>query len=145
MRYTASRLVPPLVFTVLLLISTTTAFGETWTDSTGDFSVEATFVKVEGRSVVLRKTDGNLINVPIDRLSDASRAMAKRLYETQKNGVAGFQQGNPGGELGFASRAMQPMLAAKNQTEFDQAVLESLTVFKTLAAIASAVRAENQN
>jgi len=100
MRYPTSRLVPPLLCLMLLLILTTTAFGETWTDLTGNFSVEATFVKVEGRSVVLRKSDGNVINVPIDRLSDASRATAKRLYETQKNGFAGLQQGHPGGELG---------------------------------------------
>jgi hypothetical protein len=59
-------------------------FAETWTDASGSFSVEAKFVAVSGKDVVLQKADGKTINVPISRLSEASRAQAKRLYELSK-------------------------------------------------------------
>jgi hypothetical protein len=88
-----------ILVSVLLFAAANAAFGETWTDRTGNFSVEATFVKVEGHSVVLRKADGSLINVPIDRLSDDSRATAKRLYEAQKNAVSETQDNKRFGEL----------------------------------------------
>jgi len=83
--------VPPLLLTLIA----TAAYGETWTDTTGKFSIEATFVKVEGRSVVLRKADGSSVTVPIDRLSDTSRATAKRLYEAQQAGAPAPRPGQP--------------------------------------------------
>lgn len=55
--------------------------AETWSDKSGQYQIEAEYAGVEGRSVVLRKADGTTIKVPIDKLSDASRAQAKRLYE----------------------------------------------------------------
>lgn len=94
-----------LVFALgLLAMSHAVARGETWTDSTGSFSVEASFVGVEGRSVVLRKLTGDLIQVPIDRLSDASRATAKRLYEEQKQALP-----NPPGGKANAVQAPYPL------------------------------------
>jgi len=42
----------------------------TWRDATGKFSVDATLVSVKNDSVVLRKRNGQTINVPIVRLSD---------------------------------------------------------------------------
>ncbi|PAY19251.1 hypothetical protein CKO51_11570 [Rhodopirellula sp. SM50] len=62
--------------------------AETWTDNTGQFKIEAEFVGVEGRSVVLRLADGSTKNVPIARLSDASRNRAKQLYEAAKSNPA---------------------------------------------------------
>ena len=61
------------------------ASGETWTDQSGNYQVEAEYVRVEGKSVVLRKIDGSTVKVPIDRLSAESRAQAKRLYEMSKS------------------------------------------------------------
>ncbi len=58
--------------------------AETWTDRTGKFKIEADYVGVQGTSVVLRKADGSTVNVPIDRLSDASRDRAKQLYQAAK-------------------------------------------------------------
>ena len=59
--------------------------AETWTDNTGQFKIEAEFAGVEGRSVVLRLADGSTKNVPIERLSEASRERAKALYEAAKS------------------------------------------------------------
>ncbi|WP_182866951.1 SHD1 domain-containing protein [Rhodopirellula sp. JC639] len=62
--------------------------AETWTDNTGQFQIDAEYVGVEGRSVVLRLADGSTKKVPIDRLSDASRNRAKELYEAAKQNPA---------------------------------------------------------
>jgi hypothetical protein len=70
------------------LLSTASCWADTWTDVTGNFSVEAEFVGVEGRSVVLRKSDGSVINVPIDKLNDASREKARQLYQASRTGAA---------------------------------------------------------
>lgn len=41
----------------------------TWSDATGTFKVEATFVKSADGKVTLRRTDGREVTVPLDRLS----------------------------------------------------------------------------
>ena len=60
--------------------------AETWSDSTGQFKIDAEFLGVDGTSIVLKKADGSSIKVPIARLSTASRDRAKKLYTQQKNG-----------------------------------------------------------
>lgn len=57
-----------------------------WSDTGGRFSVEARFVGFNPatRSVELEKTNGKVIAVPIDRLSDESRARARRLHEQRR-------------------------------------------------------------
>ena len=52
----------------------------TWTDKTGKFKVTGELVKVEDGKVVLRRTDGKEIKVPLARLSDADRQYVSR-YE----------------------------------------------------------------
>ena len=60
------------------------AYAETWSDKSGKFRIEAKFAGVQERSVLLKKPDGKTITVPINRLSDASRQQAKRLFEAQR-------------------------------------------------------------
>jgi hypothetical protein len=88
------RLISRMVVSAVILVAVgivipEKGFAETWTDATGSFSIEAKFVGVSGKDVVLQKADGKTINVPIARLSDASRAQAKRLYELSKGMPAG--------------------------------------------------------
>jgi len=54
--------------------------AETWTDNTGKFQIEAEFAGVKGKSVLLKKADGSTLEVPINRLSAESHALAKQLY-----------------------------------------------------------------
>ena len=54
--------------------------AETWTDDTGKFQIEAEFAGVKGKSVLLKKSDGSTLEVPINRLSAESHALAKQLY-----------------------------------------------------------------
>ncbi len=70
------------------LLVSATSWAETWSDTTGKFRIEAEYVGVEGTNVVLRKPDGKTLNVPINRLSEESRAQAKRLYDMNKSGGA---------------------------------------------------------
>lgn len=58
----------------VLLISAVSA-GPTrkWTDASGQFSVDAEFVEVKSGEVHLRKPDGSVITVPVNKLSEADR------------------------------------------------------------------------
>lgn len=47
-----------------------------WSDASGSFKVEATFVKFDGEKIVLKRKDGKEIGVPLDRLSEADQALA---------------------------------------------------------------------
>ena len=45
-----------------------------WKDSTGRFQVEATFKEIRSGNVVLQKSDGSIIQVPLNRLSAEDQA-----------------------------------------------------------------------
>ena len=51
----------------------------TWKDSTGQFSIQATFVRVNGDQVVLQGTDKKEISLPLAKLSEADRQYVKQL------------------------------------------------------------------
>ena len=53
----------------------------TWTDDTGKFSVEAEFVETKQDSVVLKKSSGSVITVPVARLSETDRRYLQALAE----------------------------------------------------------------
>ena len=65
------------------------ASAETWTDNSGAHQIEAEFAGVNGKNIVLKKPDGSTIEVPINRLSAASHARAKELYQASMGGGAG--------------------------------------------------------
>ena len=96
--YSMNRLMLPLLtlcvaaFTVI-----SSAEAETWTDNTGKFQIEADFSAVNGKNVVLTKADGTTIEVPINRLSAASHARAKALYEASTGAGTGAPTPPPAG------------------------------------------------
>src|SRR4030042_5542855 len=49
-----------------------------WSDITGKYSVEATFVKVEDGKVFLARTDGRSVAVALEKLSEPDREYVKR-------------------------------------------------------------------
>ncbi len=51
----------------------------TWADAGGKFKVEATFLRVDGENVVLKRTDEKEIAVPLARLSDTDRQYVEAL------------------------------------------------------------------
>lgn len=58
------------------------AFGQdarTWKDASGKFEIKATFVRVDGENVILKKTDGATIKVPLEKLSPVDQGYVEGL------------------------------------------------------------------
>ena len=58
---------------------------EGWTDSSGEKTLKAEFVKLDGVQLTLRKPDGTEIVIPLSKLDDKSRLKARAMA---KNGTA---------------------------------------------------------
>jgi thiol-disulfide isomerase/thioredoxin len=67
------RLLSAFLFVPLLAAVATAAEERTWTDTTGKFNVSAALVQVEGGVATLRRSDGQELSVPLEKLSDADR------------------------------------------------------------------------
>lgn len=61
-----------------------TAIGETWTDTSGAYTVEAQFVALKNSEVYLKKENGVTIKVPLNRLSTVSQQLALRLAKPRE-------------------------------------------------------------
>jgi len=71
-----------LLATILLLASLTTSIASgaevrTWTDRTGKFTRQASFVRIDGDSIILKAPDGKELKLPLDRLSVADQQYVK--------------------------------------------------------------------
>ncbi|MEO0446973.1 MAG: SHD1 domain-containing protein, partial [Verrucomicrobiota bacterium] len=62
-----------ILFGMVGLVSANERELRTWTDSTGEFSFEGTFVKVSGSKVLLTAANGQGKSVPLHRLSPADQ------------------------------------------------------------------------
>jgi hypothetical protein len=51
----------------------------TWTDSTGKFKLEATFVGIKDGKVSLKRGDGSITEVPLNKLSPADQKVVREL------------------------------------------------------------------
>ncbi len=58
---------------VVLLVASASGEVRTWRDKSGKFSIQAELVESDGTAVKLKRADGNVISVPVDRLSDEDR------------------------------------------------------------------------
>jgi len=70
---------------VFLLIASASAEVRTWKDKTGKFSIRAEMVESDGTTVTLKKVDGKVIKVAVDRLSDEDR----RFLDAQEKSAFG--------------------------------------------------------
>jgi len=62
----------------LMGLSTAIASTRDWSDATGKYSVNATLVAQSETTVVLRRESGDLLEFPIERLSDSDREYLKQ-------------------------------------------------------------------
>lgn len=63
-------LIGGLILTCPLFLSLASAQeSRTWKDATGKFEIKATYVRVDGENVILKKEDGTNIKVPLKKLS----------------------------------------------------------------------------
>ena len=81
-------------FCFVLLVPATSLWGQPptirkWSDKSGQYDITAKFEKLVGDSVVLRKTNGDSVTVPIARLSQIDRryleGIEERVLEAEKN------------------------------------------------------------
>ena len=77
---------------VVMVAGTVWAAPRTWTDSTGKFRVSAEFVTVQGDKVLLRRTDGSQLEVPVKRLSAEDQAFV----ESQQSATSAPEPPAPG-------------------------------------------------
>ena len=82
-------MLPRFLFLSVLLFAATTVRGREWTDNTGKFHVEGDLKAVEDGSVLLTKSDGSSLKVPLDRLSECDRQFATKFCS-----VASLEFGN---------------------------------------------------
>ena len=55
-----------------------------WSDGSGSFKVEATYMGADGDKVILKKTDGKEVSVPLSRLSVADQRFVAQVQEESK-------------------------------------------------------------
>jgi len=61
--------------------------NRTWTDGTGKFKTEAELIGIDGNNIRLRKPDGTVVPVPIDKLSESDQQLIRGLKAMPSNVV----------------------------------------------------------
>lgn len=59
--------------------------GDKWTDSSGTKTIEADFVKLDGIQLTIKKSDGKEIVIPLYKLDNTSRLLARKLAKTPRS------------------------------------------------------------
>ena len=77
------RLLFCIALVALLLVIAPAASAREWTDTTGGFSVEAELVEVKDDKVRLKKSNGQIVAVPIAKLSKGDREYIASLVKTK--------------------------------------------------------------
>lgn len=72
-------MVAALMVAALMATAASAAEMRTWRDSTGSFSREGEFVRLDGEVVVLRLKEGREIRVPLAKLSEADRSYVENI------------------------------------------------------------------
>jgi len=57
--------------------------ARTWRDASGFFEVEATLLGFDGEKARLKRTDGQIISVPLEKLSEADQAYLRQQAKGQ--------------------------------------------------------------
>jgi hypothetical protein len=76
------------LFASILALAPTALRAEmrTWTDDTGRFSIEAEFIEVLEGKVRLKKADGQIISLPLAKLSTDDQAFLRELMRDRREG-----------------------------------------------------------
>jgi hypothetical protein len=64
-------------------METAKAETRTWSDLTGKFKIDASFISLVDGKVNLRRADGKTLSVPLDKLSTADQAFVKQLQDAE--------------------------------------------------------------
>ncbi|MCC9607232.1 hypothetical protein LOC68_13830 [Blastopirellula sp. JC732] len=74
-----------LLLVVGLLLTSSVSFSQearTWTDSTGKFTIVGKLASHDDKSIRIEKSDGQVISVPLDKLSTADQTFIAKLAES---------------------------------------------------------------
>ncbi len=82
---------------LLLVVGSEPCDARTWTDDSGVFTVEAELVEIVGDRVRLQRTNGKVITVPLEKLSDADRRYLRTLDEPGRGGDGAAAEAQPTG------------------------------------------------
>ncbi|WP_254510930.1 SHD1 domain-containing protein [Anatilimnocola floriformis] len=93
-------------------------FKRTWQDTSGKFSVEAEFIGLADGKVDLKKADGKVLSIPLDRLSETDQAAARAMVESLPNP--------------FESNVQQGVIGSSSPTAVWQGVTEAEISFANL-------------
>jgi hypothetical protein len=88
---------------VVLLLAPAAREVRTWKDKSGKFSIRAELVESDGTTVKLKKEDGKVISVPVDRLSDQDRQFLESQEKSAFGGAAPGEAGKMVGPSGAKS------------------------------------------
>ena len=66
------------VLVVLCLLSLRPVLAREWTDSSGTYKIEAELVKLDGEVVHLKKSDGTIVKVPLNKLCEDDRKFVRQ-------------------------------------------------------------------
>jgi hypothetical protein len=101
------------VASVLALFSTRGAVAEerrTWSSSDGKYSVAAEFVELVDGVVRLRREDGRIARIPLDRLSDADQQYVRQKKAATPADSPPFEEEGTGG--GSSTAKANPSVCA---------------------------------
>ncbi|QDU73926.1 hypothetical protein Pan97_09260 [Bremerella volcania] len=103
---------------VLLLLVASIASARTWKSADGGYSVEAELVKVDGDKVALKRADGQVITVPLNRLSTEDQQFIKSQDMPEAEGA---MEGDPRKALEAKGlRALSRGLILDDETKFSK-------------------------
>jgi len=101
-----------------------------WTDRTGKFSVQAALVEVRDEVVQLRRDDGKVISVPIDKLSDADQRFlgSQAPADPQLPGLTLVDDGRPASVIVTNGRPMEQQALAASELQEHLRIMTGATV-----------------
>ena len=69
---------------VLMLASASPSLARTWTDSSGTHKIEGEFVNLTDGNVDIRRDDGNVVRVPLEKLSEQDQKYVQKAVSDRK-------------------------------------------------------------
>ena len=64
--------------TLVAVLACGDALARTWTDTTGKYKIEGEFIKLTDGQVDVRRDDGKLVRIPLEKLSEADQQYARK-------------------------------------------------------------------
>ena len=95
------------------------ADGRTWTDSTGNYTVEADLIGFNDATVVLKKKNRQLVAVPIDKLSKEDQTYLKSKEVGEQDATVGRCDADLDDGLGAQGR--RPSCELRSERRHDPA------------------------